>query len=52
MTSKDYYLGIAREFWKRGERLTASVINNLYRFGVDPVAAERAFKQEQSIYGR
>jgi hypothetical protein len=46
MSARDYYLGIARECWKRGERLTATLINNLYRFGIDPVAAERTYFQE------
>jgi hypothetical protein len=48
MSNKDYYLNVAREQWAKGERITASLINNLYRFGVDPVAAERAFNKEQS----
>ena len=47
MSIRDYYLGIARECWSRRERLTATLINNLYRLGVDPVAAERAYFKEQ-----
>jgi hypothetical protein len=48
MTIRDYYLGIAKQAWAKGERLTATLINNLYRVGVDPVSAERAFFQERT----
>lgn len=51
MNIREYYLGLARDFWSRRERLTASLINQLYRFGVDPVAAERAFYKERSANG-
>jgi hypothetical protein len=43
---REYYLNCARDAWARRERLTASLINQLYRFGIDPVAAERAFYKE------
>jgi hypothetical protein len=46
MDIREYYLSIAREKWARYERLSATLINHLYRFGVDPVAAERAFYKE------
>jgi hypothetical protein len=47
MSNKDYYLNVAREQWAKGERITATLINNLYRFGIDAVAAEREFYKEQ-----
>lgn len=51
MNIATYYRSCALELLARGERLTASLINNLYRFGIDPVVLERTYIKEQAANG-